>query len=402
MDNYDPSSRKIDYAIDLVNIGKEPLTEVEVWIVAVFPGDPPPGPGTVWHTQDNGQETRGPYIVVPGGSLKYTSTFGYDATSVSPQTVATVIERAFIDVRYAGPDGQPKVETFHFEVPESIYTLPTSLPPGFVAEQLQAIGEYTVSEAGATSAGSDIHGEIGGRQYLFVRIRTQSMEKPGILVLDIQDPARPKKIGYISAEGAKYISSAASATLSGTVLYVPTDSFLWVIDVANPSLPRELGRLTELRPESMVVSGDIAYINDGNHAIVTLDVSDPANPVRIGSLPLLSTTRFQLKLSGDWLFTTADDTIYCIDATSPSSLKIVSERTIGSTVDALDGTAPGVISPYHAEDFFVTGDRMYVVLTGEAGSGILSLDISDPANPRQAAFLKLKNAVPVGTVVCLG
>jgi hypothetical protein len=304
-----------------------------------------------------------------------------------------VIERAFIDVRYARPDGQPKVETFHFEVPESIYTLPTSVPPGFIAAQLQAIGEYTVSEAGATSAGSDIHGEIGGKQYLFVMIGTQSSEKPGVLVLDIQDPARPRKIGYISAERAKYISSA---TLSGTVLYVPTDSFLWVIDVANPSSPRELGRLTDLRPETMVVSGDIAYINDGNHDIVTLDISDPANPVRIGRLPLLSTTRFQLKLSGDWLFTTANDTMYCIDATSPGSLKIVSERAFDSSVEASEGTTPTIVSPYHTRNFFVSGDRMYVVLTGEAGSGILSLDISDPANPRQAAFLKLKHIAPSG------
>ena len=126
-------------------------------------------------------------------------------------------------------------------------------------------------------------------------------------------------MAYLQApEGTQYMLFSA---LHDNVLYVSADKFIWVIDVSDPSAPKELARLTDFRVNQMVFSGNYAFVNEGNHDITTLDVSDPAHPRKIGSMPLSSASSMSLFIHGDYLFVDAMDTIYTIDASEPAALK---------------------------------------------------------------------------------
>lgn len=400
VDNYDPSDRKVNYSITLTNISVETLTDVDVEIISAFP-EPYENPDErIWFSWENCQWTKGPYILDPGESLEYSCIFGYDATSVQPEIIAETIEDSYIEVSYFIPDGQQKAEIFHFEAPESIYTLSTVLPPHLVPIKLTVSGEYRIEEPGATYTGNGISGEINGREYLFVEINTAGAEvpaPPGVLVLDIRDKTRPRKVAYISTDDdTRYIRGA---TLYGTVLYVSADDFLWVIDVSDPSAPGELSRLPGLDTTQMIVSGKYAFINDGNHDIVTLDLSDPTQPERIGHLPLSSSTGIQMDIYGDYLLAEANDILYTIDASSPSSLEIVNEHSFRA---AIDDSTPWIEYPLHIMGTEIEDEYAYVALSTEGKDAIGVLDLSEPANPREIAFFRLKDRQLWGSLFASG
>jgi hypothetical protein len=385
IDNYDPSDRKVNFSIVLTNIDTETLTDVDVNIVSVFPSPDE----KIWFSWNNGQYTRGPYILDHGESLEYGCMFGYDATSVSPEIISEAIENSYIEVSYLTPDGQKKSEIFHFEAPESIYTLSTDLPPYLVPVEITVSGEYRVEEPGATYTGNGVTGEINGKEYLFVEINTAGAEvptSPGILVLDIQDKTSPRKVAYLSTnDDTRYIRAAS---LYGMVLYVSADDSLWVIDVSEPASPRELSRLSGLSTNQMIFSGEYAFINDGNHYIVTLDLSDPAHPERIGDLPLSSTTSLRMDIYGHYILAEANDILYVIDVSLPSSLEIVGEHSFKAP---LDDSTPGIVYPYHIMGTEIEGEYAYVTLGTEGRLAIGVLDLSEPSSPREIAFFRLKD-----------
>ncbi len=389
VDNYDPSDRKVNFAVNINNISTETLTDVDVRIRSVFP-EPDKNPDSrIWFRWENRQSTKGPFILEPGESLEYSCTFGYDATSVSPETIAETIGNSYVEVSYFAPDGQQKMEIFHFEPPESIYTLSTDLPPHLVPVELSTAGEYRLEEEGATYTGGGVAGEINGKEYLFVLVNTQGAEipaPPGILILDIEDKSSPKKVSFLGASDETWYFKGPPV-LSGTVLYISTDIYLWVIDVSDPSAPIELSKLPGLTPTQMIISGEYAFINDGNHDIVTLDISDPAHPEKIANLPLSSSSGFQLHLYGNYLFTEVNDIFYTIDASTPSSLRFVSEYSFDA---------------YHVGGIALLDSRAYIALDGDDMSGISILDISEPENPRKIASLELKNRRISGSIFASG
>ncbi|MBN1643868.1 MAG: zf-HC2 domain-containing protein [Dehalococcoidales bacterium] len=373
VNNYDPSNRRVNYSITLTNIATETLKDVD-FRFCFIPSNPD---SKIWVSWDSEQTTSGPFTLSTGESLNYSCTFGYDATSISPETISETIENSYVEMEYLAPDGQKKSELFHFEAPQSLYTLPTDIPPYLTTVELIASGEYRIEESGATYADCGTTGEIDGKEYLFIQVNTGGAETPtppGILILDIQDKDNPRKTTYISIDGdSSYIRCTA---LYGTVLYVSTSDSLRVFDVSEPVVPVELSRLSGLHPTQMVISGEYAFIYDGNNGIITLDLEDPANPEEIGFLPLSSLNSVQLYTYGNYLFTEIDDILYTIDISTPSSLRIVSEYSFGT---------------YHVTSISLSNDYAYVALYTDDTSGISVLDISDPANPRKIAFLELKD-----------
>jgi hypothetical protein len=138
----------------------------------------------------------------------------------------------------------------------------------------------------------------------------------------------------------------------------------------------------------MITSGRNAFIDDGNHDVVTLDLSDPANPERIGNLPLSSLTGIQMALYGDYLFAEANDVFYTIDASSPSALEIVNEHSFRA---AIDDETPYIIYPLHIGGWRIKDDYAYLTLYNEGKVAIGVLDISEPTSPREVTMLKLRD-----------
>src|SRR5439155_17255565 len=71
--------------------------------------------------------------------------------------------------------------------------------------------------------------------------------------------------------------------LSGNYAYVADDAAgLQVIDVSNPANPQRVGGYdTSGSASGVAVSDKYAYVADGN-GLQVIDVSNPANPQRIG------------------------------------------------------------------------------------------------------------------------
>ena len=72
--------------------------------------------------------------------------------------------------------------------------------------------------------------------------------------------------------------------VSGNYAYVADgDAGLQVIDVSNPANPQRVGGYdTSGDAQGVAVSGNYAYVADGGAGLQVIDVSNPANPQRVG------------------------------------------------------------------------------------------------------------------------
>jgi hypothetical protein len=370
INNNDPTGRRIEFSMNITNTGSDKVTDIKVMVI------PLTAEAGIWSSWES--EGIVPYWMEPGASLGYTVTYGYDATTADPQTIAAALEGAGLYIGYRTPEGGLKMETVRFPVPDGIYTLPADLPPVY---ELSPVGEYRIGETGASEAWSAVSGEINGKKYLFVIVGTQNSDiqaPPGTLVLDIEDPAKPVRVAYLQAqEGTRYM---LYMKLSGTVLYAAADEYLWIVDVSRPENPREIIRFTGVRPNTMAVSGQYAYVNDGNRKIVTLDVSNPADPRVLGSLDFVSKSGISLYLSNDRLLALATGTLSIIDITKPESPRIIDSPTFNMP----DGT-PGYIA-----GVAFGGDHACISLRGEETIGVSLVDTSGPAGLTELAFVEIE------------
>jgi hypothetical protein len=375
INNNDPSNRMINYTVTIRNISADTLAGVEIR------PDFSTNAG-VWTRWTGGLSTPEPWSLASGKSLEFILTFGYNAANLLPDKVAEVIKNSGLHIAYTDSNGQQKAETVHFEVPAIIYTMPTNI---LAMRDLKPDGEYRINEEGASSAKGDTTGIIGNKNYLFVLVDTENSKtpvEPGLLTLNIQNPAKPVKVSYLKApEGAKFMMASA---LSGTNLYISTGSFLWVVDVSNPAAPKELGRLTGTYP-TLVTSDKYAYVYDQNR-ISAMDISDPLHPQLKGSVEVSSPTGVQLDIAGKFLLAWTNNTLYTIDLSSPASPKIVNSHVFSFPVNT-DGTTPSsTAAPTYIYGHDINGNYAYVALAQAGKSGISIVDISNPANPHEVAF----------------
>jgi hypothetical protein len=106
----------------------------------------------------------------------------------------------------------------------------------------------------------------------------------GLRIYDISDPANPTFVGA-TVTG----SLAMAVTVAGHYAYVTgyTDTIndygLEIFDISDPGRPGFVGHalLTSNVPRQVVVSGNYAYVADGQH-LMAFDVSNPAAPRNIG------------------------------------------------------------------------------------------------------------------------
>ena len=389
IDNYDPQNRRITYAVNLHNVSGEKLTGVDVKAIPVFNPYKGSNLGLSITRDPSGPE---PYTLAPGDSLNYKINFSYDATSIPPDQIVESIENSSLYIAYVITDGQHKVEMVHFEVPDSIYTLPANQPS---IRNLTPVGEYRIEEPGASSAGQGISGEIDGKKYLFVVVNTQNsgiQAEPGILVLDIQNPAKPAKVSYLqSPENTKYLGTMV---LSGKTLCVSAEGSLWIIDVTVPGDPKELGRFSEVHPGFTAVSGNYLYVSEISQKISTIDLSNPSHPRVIGSMEMPSRSSIRLDIVDGYLLAWASETLHTIDVSSPESLKIVNSYAFSLPTDAADPSLR--ISPAYIISKAIVGSYTYIALGGDGADGMCVLDISDPANPVEIAYLGLINRQMAG------
>jgi hypothetical protein len=222
----------------------------------------------------------------------------------------------------------------------------------------------------------------------------------GVQILDVSDPASPAIIGSYDTPG-----HAESLALQGATLYVADGTGgLQIVDVSNPTDPLNVTAVTTLpytydvdlyggdvvvaaangvhtfrigdptlywfgsytghQAWDVVVQGDIAYIAGGSDGLITVNVSDTANPVFLDSNSHnVNVNYVSVDIQGPHVYVT------CVGSSAPGLI----------IYDVSDPANIALINYYayfsQAYDVFVEGDVAYIA---DGTAGLYLENVSDP------------------------
>ena len=260
-----------------------------------------------------------------------------------------------------------------------------------------------------------------------------------LIVLDIANKAKPKKLGEISVA-----LNVTSIDVSGNYVYITNGDFyidwalssgLHVIDKATPGSPKEVGFYnTEYPAQSVVVSGKYAYVGSGyiwdfaagsSGGFDILDISNPTSPQLKGNLKT-SNIITDVYVSGKYAYYAYHfqssrpwnwGGMGIIDISLPGSPRAVGDRGTfacssgaarsvqvskgyvyvadycaykGGSLQIFDVSNPGTPqlglvyeTPGTAEDVFISGNYAYIA---DGKGGLRMANISKPYGPYEVAF----------------
>lgn len=240
---------------------------------------------------------------------------------------------------------------------------------------------------GGCYTGGYANGLVVSGNYAYV-----AADAAGLKVVDVRNPAKPRIVGRHDVRG--YTMAVA---VSGHYAYV-TDSYmsnvLMVLDVSNPANPVQLGMCgVGGYPNAVAVSGNYAYIAGEIHLgtspyhagrLDVIDVSNPANPVRVGGYDLMGSPANGVAVSGKYAYLAA--TMWTSSANHGGLLKVVDVSNPANPVWVGDHYTRGD----DAMGVVLSGNLAYVAVFGDNTlnpGGLKVLDVSNPAS-----------AVPLGSV----
>ncbi|MFQ6093099.1 MAG: hypothetical protein ACE5OR_10535, partial [bacterium] len=183
---------------------------------------------------------------------------------------------------------------------------------------------------------------------------------PSLSVLDISG-AQPEQVASLDLP-----AGPPDIFISGNHAYVADgESGLQIVDISDPLNPSIVAShaTPEGNTSGVHVSGDYAYVAAGLEGLKVVDVSVPSSPTEVGSLAMdardvfvLSDRAYALEFVS-W----AEGKLWVIDITEPTN-----------------PTAIGSCQVDWSNRVFVLGDYAYVA---NAWKGLQIVDLSDPANP---------------------
>ncbi|HEX7149876.1 MAG TPA: carboxypeptidase regulatory-like domain-containing protein [Thermoanaerobaculia bacterium] len=179
--------------------------------------------------------------------------------------------------------------------------------------------------------------------------------------VDLTNPVRPKIGGTLILAEWEWVNVIRFTADGNRAVVLMDTPELVMVDVTNLDTPTILGRL-ELGwdwPTDAVITGSIVAIAV-EEDVVLVDISDPALPVEVGRLTLTRDADY-LALSGNLLIVTQDDAVVLIDITNPAQPVLVKRLP----------------TPIRLNRVVAEGTRAW--LTG--ATELYLLDFTDPANP---------------------
>ncbi len=166
---------------------------------------------------------------------------------------------------------------------------------------------------------------------------------------------------------------AGAVVVENDIAYVldlgePTPRGLVLIDVSDPSNPVELGSLEdEDFPIKLDVEGDIVYVADQFGSLRIIDASDPTNPVQIGEY-VNSGETYDVQVIGDIAYVAdLSEGLIILNVSEPSSPEVLGQYSI-----------LGACIQLH-----VANDLVYVVDHRNDNTGLKVVNVSDPEHPFQ-------------------
>jgi hypothetical protein len=194
-----------------------------------------------------------------------------------------------VAMSYEGDDVHSRLEVVDVADPTSparvgVYEFPREVSDVFVADEIA----YIVSNMCAP---------MSGGSYCFGVVR----------LVDVATPEAPKLLSVYRPPG-----SARSVFVTGEYAYVADGSAgLRIVDVSDPTRPREIGGTAPMPAATVHVSGDYAYVGVDRRGtadysgVHVFDVSNPGAPVEV-SFYLMRGVPFGIDVAGGYAYVAAD------------------------------------------------------------------------------------------------
>src|SRR5271154_1912082 len=229
------------------------------------------------------------------------------------------------------------------------------------------------------------YGQSGIRvqgQYIYLVSSTGTASTNLLQIYDVSNPYAPAFVGSVQVPLYGF-----GLWVSGTYAYVisyvgdSSASTLEVVDVSNPASPTIVGSTDTgtagLHVADIKVVGKYAYVagqSDGQSEILVFDISKPASPYLLVSLPVAHSPQ-GLDVEGSYWYETIYDgnSLNIYDVSNPSSLSQV-------------GTA-SLIGTCKPQDVTVEGTTAYVACY--TNSSVAVVDVSNPTSPRVDGYISL-------------
>lgn len=197
---------------------------------------------------------------------------------------------------------------------------------------------------------------------------------------DIKDLNSPLLILFNQTGSVGTGGNPMDIVLSGNYAYIANgQKGCCIIDVSNPSAPVIKGNCqTQGLSKGIALSGSYAYTANENSGLQVVDVSNPANPFQTGNLPGYF---YDVEASGTYAYLVTDSGLQVVDVSNPAA----PVKTIFYTIS----------EPYNCGHPFLKlfGSYIYVVHSdsewgmpgywNQKSSDILIFNISDPSAPVQ-------------------
>ncbi|MBI2105568.1 hypothetical protein HYT56_01890 [Candidatus Woesearchaeota archaeon] len=220
-------------------------------------------------------------------------------------------------------------------------------------------------------------------------------------IFDISNPSNPIEVGYIQDDErggtATSLDGAYDVFVSGKYAYVTasSDDALSIIDISNPNNPVEIGtlvngsgasRLNDAR--GIYISGKYAYIiSSTDDALSIIDISNPNSPVEIGTLVNGSGASALdgpdgIYVKENYLFIGTNDGLTIIDVSNPST-----PTEVGYTF-----STGSIMSVY------VSGGYAYTLSSGANFNNLSIVNVSNTNSPSVTGSILISGGSSSGSI----
>ncbi len=230
--------------------------------------------------------------------------------------------------------------------------------------------------------------------YIVVQQKT-----PGLFILNITNPASTSLVGSLVLSANSTVGYGITVDASRSLAFLSHAAGLLVVDVSNPSNPIAITNYATLNVGQWVVLGGcFAFIAEGPTAIEIVDVSIVTNMRRVNSFGSSNSSGYAVDffLSGNILYLAYESAglqIFNVSNQSPTYLGQYNPGTVSSSLSTC------LLIHVKIESVYVVNTVAY--LLDDTASGIIALDVSNPASPNVLGTVSLSSS-NVHQIVVLG
>lgn len=180
----------------------------------------------------------------------------------------------------------------------------------------------------------------------------------GLRILDISNPSSPKEVGSLVND---HLRNARDVKIMNGYAYVLSGG-LTIVDVRNPRDLNEVGFLELRFVVDLSLSGHYAFVAAGSNGVFVIDIENPANPIEVARIDI--DNAMETQVVGSYLYIAAGtDGVRVFD---------ISDAENPVAIGQYDSRA------FSAEKIRVDGNHAYVP---GGPLGLFVLDVSDPTRP---------------------